>query len=133
MTKFFLRPLLLSNYSLAVAITGWKAEKIFPRAIIITSLQFYLLLSAAIILFHPMIKTLEDFWFLMGELGAAAFVMIMLFRPFATWFYIKLNVLSQYKSRNTDKSDISSSVAFSVTTFVVWFGSVAFTIYQSTN
>ena len=131
MTKFFLRPLLLSNYSLAVAITGWKAEKIFPRAILITGLQFYLLLSSAIILFHPVVKTLEDFWFLTGELGAAAFVMLMLFRPFATWLYIKLNVLSQYKSRNTDKSDITSSVAFSLSTIFIWVGSIAFTFYIS--
>jgi hypothetical protein len=133
MTKFFLRPLLLSNYSLAVAITGWKAEKIFPRAILITGLQLYLLISAAIILFHPKVKTLDQLWFLAGELGITGLFLILLLRPFATWLYIKLNVLSQYKSRNTEKSDIRSSVAFSLAAIFIWVGSIVFAFYISTN
>jgi hypothetical protein len=133
MTKYFLRPLLLSNYSLAVAITGWKSEKIFPRAILATSLQFYFLLSAAIILMNPKVKSLEELGRLSGELVVAGFVMFVFFRPFATWLFIKLNVLAKYKSLDSEKSGISSSVAISLITFAMWFGSIAFEVYKSTN
>jgi hypothetical protein len=131
MTKLFIRPLLLANYSLAVAITGWKVEKIFPRAILATCFQFYFLLSAGIIFFSPKIKSLEEMRFLGGELVVAGFVILLLFKPFATWVYIKLNVLARHKSRRMETSDISSSVAFSLVTLVIWFGSIAFELYKS--
>lgn len=133
MTKYILRPLLLSNYSLAVAITGWKSEKIFPRAILTTSLQFYFLLSTVIILSHSKVKTLEEFEFLAGELVGVGIIMMVFFRPFATWLYVKLNVLSRYKSNSSGNPGLVSGVVFTGITFVFWIGAIVSEIYISIN
>ena len=133
MTKHFLVPLLLSNYSMAVSLTGWKSEKFFHRAILITSLQLFFLVSAVIILVHPKIKLMEEFLFLAGEIVASAIVIMVFFRPFATWIYIKLNVLSAYKTQATSIPNIAISIGCCCTTGLLLLAAIALEFYKSTN
>lgn len=132
MTKQLLRTLLRSNYSLAAAVTGWKTEKIFPRAILMTGLQIYFLVSSVIVMVYPKIRTMDDFLFLAGQLVFAGLFMILIFRQLTTWSYNKLNVLFKHKSVNAVSLGITASVAFSISTFIIFCGAVAFEIFIST-
>jgi hypothetical protein len=132
MRTFFLRPLLLSNYSLAVAITDWKAEKIFPRAILTTGLQFYFLSAGAIIFVNAKIRRPEDLYFLLGELAMSGILIFGLLRPFTTWLFITLNISSRYRNKSKKQPPQTAvSIVFSLLSFFLMVFAIAREAYIS--
>jgi len=127
--KILVRPVLLSNYSLALSSSDWRAEKIFPRAISATSFQIYLIVISLFVGFYPKLRTQDDFIYFFAEIGLLSFGILFLFRAVITWMYISFHVIQLHRKPNSQPISKSLSLSLIISGLVVLLITIGWRMY----
>lgn len=130
---FLLSQLFLSNYSLAIGFNDWRAEKIFPRAVLITCLQVYFLVGSGLLLFFPKVRTQQELIQFAIVLGGLTVFILLIFRLAVIWIYYKLQIISRFRQRNKGEIKPVLGVATFIVAVLAFLGAAGWRLFLFTN
>jgi len=129
-SKSILKPLLSSNYALAVFISDWRESQYFERAVWITCFQVYFMVVIVFLVFYPTMRSNEDLIYFYSQLSVVTFLLLVYFRRVVQKIFRNLGLHHNPEYVRKGYVKISLSLIFTSLTALVFAALSLWEIYE---